>query len=262
MTKLLLIVESPTKAKTIKRYAGEDCTVKASVGHIKDLPKNRLGVDVPNGFAMELEVIRGKKKVINELRAAAKAADQVFLAPDPDREGEAIAWHIADEVRQVNPNVFRVAFNEITQRAVQEAMEHPRPLDRHLYDAQQARRVLDRLVGYEISPLLWDKVRRGLSAGRVQSVAVRLVVEREREIRAFVPEEYWTIEETLAAVETSREGFSAQLSRIDDEKAQIACAERAEQIRAELQGAPHRVTSVETKGRLRKPYPPLTTSKI
>jgi len=262
MTKLLLIVESPTKAKTIKRYAGEDCTVKASVGHIKDLPKNRLGVDVPNGFAMELEVIRGKKKVINELRAAAKAADQVFLAPDPDREGEAIAWHIADEVRQVNPNVFRVAFNEITQRAVQEAMEHPRPLDRHLYDAQQARRVLDRLVGYEISPLLWDKVRRGLSAGRVQSVAVRLVVEREREIRAFVPVEYWTIEETLAVGETVQEGFSAQLSRIDGEKAQIDGAERAEQIRAELQGAPHRVTSVESKGRLRKPYPPLTTSKI
>src|SRR5258705_6096113 len=176
----LLIVESPTKAKTLKKYLGRGFDVKASVGHVKDLPKSKLGVEVDNNFVPSYVVIRGKAKIMQEIKKAAKDADVVYLGPDPDREGEAIAWHIADELKKVNTNVKRVLFHEITKTAVKNAIDHPIELDQRKFEAQQARRILDRLVGYQISPLLWNKVRRGLSAGRVQSVAVRIILERER----------------------------------------------------------------------------------
>src|SRR5574341_338165 len=202
----LVVVESPAKAKTIKKYLGRGFDVKASVGHVKDLPKSKDGVDVENGFTPTYEVIKGKAKVLSEIKRAAKGAARVLLATDPDREGEAIAWHIADELGAEggDERVRRVLFNEITKSAIQKAIEHPIDLDRKKFDSQQARRILDRLVGYQISPILWRKVRRGLSAGRVQSVAVRLVVEREREIEAFRPEEYWTLDAELQAPQPPR----------------------------------------------------------
>jgi len=191
--KNLVIVESPAKAKTLERYLGRDFQVKASVGHIVDLPKSKLGVDIKKNFTPDFHVIQSKKKVIDDLKKAAKGKENIYLASDPDREGEAIAWHIAEQVAKNHKRVHRVLINEITRRAVQEAIAKPLELDRNKFDAQVARRILDRLVGYQISPLLWNKVRRGLSAGRVQSVAVRLVCEREKEIRTFEPQEYWSL---------------------------------------------------------------------
>ena len=201
MPKALVIVESPAKAKTINKYLGKDYVVKASLGHIKDLPKRDLAVDVDHGFEPRYEVIEGKKKLIADLKQTARKVQEVYLAADPDREGEAICYHLQEELRDKKngPRFYRVMFNEITKKAVQKAFEVPGQVNIDLVDAQQARRVLDRLVGYKISPLLWDKVRRGLSAGRVQTVALRLVVEREREIRAFLKKEYWTIDVDLAA---------------------------------------------------------------
>src|SRR5512138_1409003 len=195
----LVVVESPAKAKTIKKYLGRGFDVRASVGHVKDLPKSKDGVDIEAGFIPTYEVIKGKAKVLSEIKRAARGAERVLLATDPDREGEAIAWHISEELGAEggDARVRRVLFNEITKGAIQKAIEHPIDLDRNKFDSQQARRILDRLVGYQISPILWKKVRRGLSAGRVQSVAVRLVVEREREIKAFVPVEYWTLDAEL-----------------------------------------------------------------
>ena len=188
MAKALVIVESPAKAKTINKYLGKQYVVKASLGHIKDLPKKDLAVDVDNGFEPRYEVIEGKKKLITELKQAAKKVEDVYLAADPDREGEAICYHLQEELGgKKGPRIYRVMFNEITKKAIEKAFEKPSQVNVNLVDAQQARRVLDRLVGYKISPLLWDKVRRGLSAGRVQTVALRLIVEREREIRAFIP---------------------------------------------------------------------------
>src|SRR5438034_11698138 len=207
--KNLVIVESPAKAKTLGKYLGKDFQVKASVGHIVDLPKSKLGVDIKKNFAPDFHVIQAKKKVIEELKKAVKGKERIYLASDPDREGEAIAWHIADQVAKNHKRVHRVLFNEITKKAVQDAIAKPQELDRNKFDAQIARRVLDRLVGYQISPLLWKKVRRGLSAGRVQSVAVRLVCEREREIRAFESQEYWTI--TADLEDGSPPPFSANL---------------------------------------------------
>src|SRR5512145_689358 len=195
--KNLVIVESPAKAKTLERYLGRDFQVKASVGHVVDLPKSKLGVDVKKNFAPDFHVIQSKKKVVDDLKKAAKGKENIYLASDPDREGEAIAWHIADQIAKNHRRVHRVLINEITKRAVQEALANPQELDRNKFDAQIARRVLDRLVGYKISPLLWNKVRRGLSAGRVQSVAVRLVCERERDIRAFEAQEYWSLSAQL-----------------------------------------------------------------
>ena len=189
----LVVVESPAKARTIQKYLGSGFRVRASVGHVKDLPKSELGVDVENGFRPNYVVMRGKSKVMAEIKQLAREAERVYLAPDPDREGEAIAWHIAEELRPVNENIHRILLTEITKKGVQAAMEKPAELNRGKFEAQQARRVLDRLVGYQISPILWRKVRRGLSAGRVQSVAVRLLVEREREIGAFTAEEYWSV---------------------------------------------------------------------
>src|SRR5882757_3765564 len=215
----LVVVESPAKAKTIKKYLGSGYTVKASVGHIMVLPKSKMGVDIENGFEPVYEVIKGKQKVVTELKAAAKNADRVLLATDPDREGEAIAWHIKQQLSRSRVLTQRVLFNEITKKAIQEAIQKPLELNRDVYDAQQARRVLDRLVGYQISPILWNKVRRGLSAGRVQSVAVRIVVERDREISAFKPVEYWTVEADVEG--QSPPPFRVRLVRWDGEKAEL-----------------------------------------
>src|SRR5437763_2018731 len=193
MAKALVVVESPAKAKTINKYLGRDYTVIASMGHIRDLPKSKLGVDVDNEFAESYEALASRKKVIKELKDAAKDASDIYVATDPDREGEAIGWHITQELAGNKRKFHRLTFNEITKKAVQEALNHPRAIDIKMVAAQRARRLLDRLVGYKISPLLWDKVRRGLSAGRVQSVALKLVVDREHEIEKFAPEEYWQV---------------------------------------------------------------------
>jgi DNA topoisomerase-1 len=270
MPKGLVIVESPAKARTIQKYLGKGYEVEASLGHVKDLPKSTLGVDIANGFATDYEVIPGKEKILSKLKKLAKGADAIYLAPDPDREGEAIAAHLADELgdgaaRKPKkdgevPRIQRVTFNEITQRAVRAAFEHPREIDRNLVDAQQARRVLDRLVGYQVSPLLWDKVRRGLSAGRVQTVAVRLIVDREREIKAFEKKEYWTIDAHLAA--NRPPAFDARLIGCGDEKIEIPNGEEAERIRALLEHAAWTVRSVEHRERRRSPAPPFTTSKL
>ena len=260
MSKALVIVESPAKAKTIKKYLGADFEVKASVGHIKDLPKSQLGVDLENDFAPEYEVIDGKGKIVADLRKAAKEADVIYLAPDPDREGEAIAWHIHDEIIKSKKPIFRVMFNEITQRGVTQAIAQPLPLNLKRYESQQARRILDRLVGYQISPLLWDKVKRGLSAGRVQSVAVRLVVEREHAIRAFVPQEYWNIDADLAAALPPQ--FRARLSKLDGKKADVTAAAGADEVRAAIEGSSWQVRDLQKKERKRFPSPPFTTSKL
>src|ERR1700719_1870328 len=247
MAKGLVIVESPAKAKTIQKYLGKGFTVEASLGHVKDLPKSTLGVDVENDFETEYVVIPGKEKVVARLKKLAIGMDTIYLAPDPDREGEAIAAHLAEELGngahqkkkkkkskqkkskkdgEAEPErIRRVTFNEITQRAVREAFEHPRDIDQNLVDAQQARRVLDRLVGYQVSPLLWDKVRRGLSAGRVQTVALRLIVEREREIKAFEKKEYWTIDANLAGPKPP--AFDARFLGKDEEKMEITNGEDA-----------------------------------
>jgi DNA topoisomerase-1 len=258
--KSLVVVESPAKARTIKKYLGANYTVKASVGHVMDLPKSRLGVDVEKGFEPEYVVLRDKKKVITEIRDAASSVEHVYLAPDPDREGEAIAWHIAEQVRDVNPNIQRVLFNEITRKGITEALKRPTVLNTNKTDAQQARRILDRLVGYEISPLLWKKVRRGLSAGRVQSVAVRMICDRDVEIAQFQPEEYWTVDCDCRAAEPPP--FVARIWRWNGDKAAPKTAEEAEAIAAELRAGAARVAQVERKERRRRPQPPFITSKL
>jgi DNA topoisomerase-1 len=284
LSKGLVIVESPAKAKTIQKYLGKGFTVEASLGHVKDLPKSTLGVDVENEFDTEYIVIPGKEKVLIKLKKLAESADHIFLAPDPDREGEAIAAHLADELDTNGtkkkkakkakakgkdkdkdqdgeaPRIQRVTFNEITQRAVREAFEHPREIDQNLVDAQQARRVLDRLVGYQVSPLLWDKVRRGLSAGRVQTVALRLIVEREREIKAFEKKEYWTIDAHLAAAKPP--AFDARFVGKGEDKIEIPNGEEAEKVRAFVEKADWLVRSVDRKERRRNAAPPFTTSKL
>jgi DNA topoisomerase I len=264
MAKNLVIVESPSKARTLTKYLGRNYQVKASVGHVVDLPKSKLGVDIENDFEPEYQIIHGKKKVIDDLKKAAKDKDKIYLAPDPDREGEAIAWHIAQKLGR-KKNVFRVRFNEITRKAVQEALKNPTDIDQNLFDAQTARRILDRLVGYQISPLLWKKVRRGLSAGRVQSVAVRLIAEREKEIEAFRAEEYWSIEARLEGPDPPP--FVARLfkirgERLDNKQLRIANEAEAKQLLDGLQGATWKVTGVETKERRRFPAPPFITSRL
>jgi DNA topoisomerase-1 len=256
----LVVVESPAKAKTIKKYLGSGFTVKASVGHVMDLPKKRMGVDVENGFRPEYEVIQGKSKIIAELKKSAKEVDIVYLAPDPDREGEAIAWHLAQEMRPSNSNIKRILFNEITKRGISEGLSHPSEIDTHKFESQQARRILDRLVGYQISPILWEKVRRGLSAGRVQSVAVRMVVEREREISAFKPVEYWTIECDVEG--KSPPPFRVRLNRIDGKKAELADGETTHQIVDAIKKSPLIVESIERKERKKNPLAPFITSRL
>jgi DNA topoisomerase-1 len=262
MAKNLVIVESPAKAKTIGKYLGKNYTVKASLGHVKDLPKKNLSVDVENDFKPVYEVIEGKKKLIAELKTAAKGADSVFLAADPDREGEAICFHLQEELqdRKNGPKFFRVMFNEITKSAIQKAFEKPLSVNLHLVDAQQARRILDRLVGYKISPLLWDKVRRGLSAGRVQTVALRLIVDREREIKAFLKKEYWSIDVNLAAKKPPQ--LSAHLAKKNEENLEISNQAEADAIVATLDGTAYVVRSVTNREKKRNPVPPFITSTL
>jgi DNA topoisomerase-1 len=262
MAKNLVIVESPGKVKTIGKYLGKQYLVKASLGHVKDLPKKDLAVDVENDFKPVYEVIEGKKKLIAELKQAAKKAENVYLAADPDREGEAICYHLQEELqdRKNGPRIFRVMFNEITKNAIQKAFETPAAVNLHLVDAQQARRVLDRLVGYKISPLLWDKVRRGLSAGRVQTVALRLIVEREREIKAFQKREYWSIDVSLGAKKPPM--FSAHLAKKNEENLEIPNEEAAKSIVNALDGTTYVVRSVTNKEKRRNPVPPFITSTL
>jgi len=258
--KSLVIVESPAKAKTISKILGKGFTVKASVGHVKDLPVKEMGIDIEKDFTPRYIVIPGKETVIRELKKAAKEADTVYLAPDPDREGEAIAWHIAEEIKGKAKEVYRITFNEITKTAVRDAIKHPAGIDTKKVDAQQARRVLDRLVGYELSPLLWRKVRRGLSAGRVQSVAVRLIVDREREIGAFKQEEYWSINAEFEG--SNRPTFWAKLAKYRKEKVEIKNAEAAEAAAADIKGSRFILSRIERKKKKRNPSPPFTTSTL
>jgi DNA topoisomerase I len=263
VAKNLVIVESPAKAKTINKYLGKDFTVKASMGHVRDLPKKKLGVDVKKGFAAEYEVLATRKKVLDELRDAAKEAKEIFLAADPDREGEAICWHLAEELgtnKTSRKKLRRVVFNEITKRAVEDAFKNPSDIDEKKVDAQQTRRILDRLVGYKVSPILWTKVRRGLSAGRVQSVALKLICDREREINAFVAEEYWSVQAMLDGKEPPT--FPAQLAKKDGKNVEIVNAEQAAQVRADLEKAKFKVSKVTARERRRNPVPPFITSKL
>ncbi len=260
MSKDLIIVESPAKVKTIKKFLGRDYLVEASVGHIRDLPKKTLGVNEEAGFQPEYEIIYGKKKVVTRLQQSAKKSERVFLAPDPDREGEAIAWHIAQLIQKQNSNIARIQFNEITSRAVSEALKHPRPLNEDLFNSQQARRILDRLVGYKISPLLWVKVKRGLSAGRVQSVALRMIVERERERQAFKPEEYWVFKAVLSTM--ARESFESQLWKVNNKKASIGSQKEATALENKLKKSQFTVKEVDEKERKRDPKPPFITSTL
>src|SRR6185436_14128896 len=233
--KSLVIVESPAKANTINKYLGSDYVVKASLGYVKDLPKSKLGVDVKNDFEPVYEVIPGKEKIIKELRAAAKTAGRILLAADPDREGEAICQHLKEILEGSKAEVFRVLFNEITPKAIKAAVANPGLINQNVVDAQQARRILDRIVGYQVSPLLWDKVRRGISAGRVQTVALRLIVEREQEIQAFKPEEYWSIAAKLEGHQPPP--FEAKLSKIKGKTASVTNQAEADHILASLKSA-------------------------
>jgi DNA topoisomerase-1 len=260
MSKSLLIVESPTKARTLNRYLGDRFDIRASVGHIKDLPENELGIDIENEFEPYYKVIKGKEKVIRDLKKAAKEAEDIYLAPDPDREGEAIAWHIAEELRSSRKDIYRVLFNELTRNGIETSLKKPGELDQQKFEAQLARRLLDRLVGYKISPILWDKLRRGLSAGRVQSVALRLICERENEILAFDSEEYWTI---VALLEGEVEPqFEARLWQRGDKKIKISNQEQASELVAALEQASYQVVKVEKKKRSRSPAPPFITSTL
>lgn len=262
MSKSLIIVESPAKAKTIKKYLGKDFSVEASSGHLIDLPSSKLGVDIENNFNPDYVVIRGKGKYLDKLKKAAKKADNVYLASDPDREGEAIAWHIANEL-DIWDRSHRVLFHEITKNAVQKSIENPTDLSQDRFEAQQARRVLDRLVGYQVSPLLWRKVKKGLSAGRVQSVALRIVVEREREIEAFKPREYWSIESELKrSQDEPSESFVAALVRYEGEKAEIGNEEQANTILDSIRNENFIISSVDRKDKKRNALPPFITSTL
>ena len=256
----LVIVESPSKAKTIGKYLGPGYTVKASMGHLRDLPKSTMGVDLEHDFEPHYIPVRGKEELIKELKSAAAQADAVYLATDPDREGEAISWHLKQLLNLPDDKTYRVTFNEITQRVVKESISHPRDIDYDLVDAQQARRILDRIVGYELSPLLWKKVRRGLSAGRVQSVATRLVVDRENEIRAFVPEEYWTLDVTLDRM--GKPGSFTARYWGEEKKRELRSAEETQAVVRDVTGKPFTVTSVKKGEKKRNAPPPFTTSTL
>ena len=259
MPKSLVIVESPAKAKTIKKFLGKDFDIKASVGHVRDLPQKGLGVDIHNKFKPEYVTIRGKEKVLKELRSAAKEADHIYLATDPDREGEAIAWHVASQLGK-NKNIGRVLFHEITPHAVRTAIQNPIPIDMQKVNAQQARRVMDRIVGYQVSPFLWKTIAGGLSAGRVQSVTLRLICEREEEINKFVTEEYWSI---MALVQGDQGGpFPVKLIRIEDKKVAISDEAAAHALVNDIRSKPFIVSSIKKKGMKRNPGPPFITSTL
>src|SRR5215471_10319464 len=258
--KSLVIVESPAKANTINKYLGTEYVVKASLGHVKDLPKSKLGVDLEHDFEPVYEVIPGKEKVIKELRTAAKSAERIFLAADPDREGEAICQHLKEILDSNKAEIYRVLFNEITPKAIKAAIDTPGRINQHIVDAQQARRILDRLVGYQVSPLLWDKVRRGISAGRVQTVALRMIVERERDILAFKPEEYWSLTAKLEGQVPPQ--FEAKLVKIKGKTAEVKSQTEADHVLDAVKTSPWLVESVVTKEKKRNPVPPFTTSKL
>ena len=260
MPKSLVIVESPAKARTINRYLGKDFSVEASMGHVRDLPKKKLGVDPDNRFQPTYELIPGKEKVIKALRSAARGVDSIYIATDPDREGEAIGWHLSEALSDNNRKFFRVLFNEITQKAIRQAFDRPGEIDYRLVDAQQARRILDRLVGYKISPLLWKRVRRGTSAGRVQTAALRLVVEREREIEAFESREYWTLTAHFSASQPPP--FEARLQKFKRKNIEVNNEAQAQEIVQALDGASFTVETVTTKEKKRNPVPPFITSKL
>ena len=267
MAKNLVIVESPAKAKTIQKFLGRDYTVNASMGHVRDLPKSELGVDLERDFSPKYVIPRDKRAVVKELKEKAKEAQRIYLATDPDREGEAIAWHLATAIGADGKPIQRIEFHEITREAIQRAVKAPRQIDMKRVDAQQARRILDRLVGYNLSPLLWRKVRRGLSAGRVQSVAVRLVVEREREIEAFQPVEYWTVEAELAKrpakpTRAKQPTFRATLVQALGKKPELANQEDSQRVLSDLEGAEYRVADVRVKEQTRSASPPFTTSTL
>ncbi len=257
----LVIVESPAKAKTIGKYLGPGYQVKASMGHVRDLPKSKLGVDVEHDFALDYQPIKGKEEVIDDLQKAAKKSEKVFLATDPDREGEAISWHLKELLQIPDDKTYRVTFNEITKKVVNESIAAPRAIDQNLVNAQQARRVLDRLVGYQISPLLWKKIRRGLSAGRVQSVATRLVAEREAEIRAFVPEEYWSLDVDLERIAPNLGKFRAAFYG-REKKMELHSEAEVQAVVAAVQAAPFAVRGVKRQDKQRNPAPPFTTSTL
>jgi DNA topoisomerase-1 len=260
MANSLIIVESPTKVKTIKKFLGTDFNAVASMGHIKDLPKSKLGIDIEKDFEPTYHLIESKKKTVDELKKAAQKAQNIYLAPDPDREGEAIAWHIAEVIGAKGKNIYRVLFNDLTKNTVLESIQKPLDLDFNKYEAQQTRRILDRLVGYQISPLLWEKVKRGLSAGRVQSVAVRMICEREEEIKNFKPEEYWNL---IARFEGSHPPpFEAKLIKVDGKKAKVTTGEQAAALASKLRLAEFFVEAIEKKTVKRSAPPPFTTSKL
>lgn len=258
----LVIVESPAKAKTLKKILGSKFLIKASVGHIRDLPEKKLGVDVDQDFEPQYEVLPAKADLVAELQQAARKSDVIYLAADPDREGEAIAWHVAALLDDGRAKIHRIEFHEITKNAILEAIQNPRNIDQHRVNAQQARRVLDRLVGYKLSPLLWKKVSKGLSAGRVQSVAVRLICEREAEIEAFVPEEYWTITADLKKTPDMPHAMTVNLSKVDGQKAEIGNQEQADKLVKILNTQPYTVAAVTTRESRRKPQPPFITSTL
>ncbi|WP_366249597.1 type I DNA topoisomerase [Terribacillus aidingensis] len=259
MADYLVIVESPAKAKTIERYLGKKYKVKASMGHIRDLPKSQMGINVEEDFEPRYITIRGKGPVLKELKSAAKKVKKVYLAADPDREGEAIAWHLAHSLNIDETSDCRVVFNEITKDAIKESFKHPRSIDMDLVDAQQARRILDRLVGYNISPLLWKKVKKGLSAGRVQSVAVKMIMDRENEIKEFIPEEYWSID---AAFQSGKDNFEGAFYGVDGEKVGLASEEEVNEILGKLNGKDFQVDKVNKRERKRNPAAPFTTSSL
>jgi DNA topoisomerase-1 len=262
MTDALLIVESPTKVKTLTKYLGKEIKVMASMGHIKDLPKTKMGVDIDNGFKPEYHIIEGKKKVIQRIKKAAEKSKTIYLAPDPDREGEAIAWHIAEELDGDGYRIYRVLFNEITRKGIEEGLKNVQELDARKYESQQARRILDRLVGYELSPLLWKKVKRGLSAGRVQSVALRIIVDREREIFGFEPKEYWKIFCELSKTDDGPALFRAAVTQMDGRKLEVFEAGLAEKIKKDLEGSSFAVRTVREQQRRRNPPAPFITSRL
>ena len=257
----LVIVESPAKAKTITKYLGPGYQVKASMGHVRDLPKSKLGVDVDRGFEPDYQPIKGKEEVIEDLRTAAKKSDKVYLATDPDREGEAISWHLKELLGLPDDKTYRVTFNEITKKVVNESIAAPRAIDQNLVNAQQARRILDRIVGYQLSPLLWKKVRRGLSAGRVQSVATRLVTEREAEIKAFVPEEYWSLDVNLERIAPLLGGFKASFHG-REKKLELRSQAEVDQVLDAVRAAPWSVSGVKRQDKQRNPAPPFITSTL
>jgi DNA topoisomerase-1 len=261
MSKGLIVVESPAKVKTLQKFLGGDYVIKASVGHIKDLPEGELGVDLQKDFLPQYVTISGKGKIIRELKKASKGVKNIYLGPDPDREGEAIAWHVAEEIGDKDKNIYRVLFNEITKKAVSDALHHPGKLQQSKYEAQQARRILDRLVGYQVSPILWEKVRRGLSAGRVQSVAVRIVCEREREIQNFVSEEYWSLTATLKGKD-SPVSFDAKLTKWKGKKVKMTNEAEASAIKKVLETVSYSVSKIVQQEKQRHPFPPFITSRL